>query len=235
MRISILHPSRGRPAQAQAAFKNWVGNCSKKMFDVEYILSLDTDDKSWAEYIWANGLHIIYNDNNNLVEAANKAAAAATGDILVLISDDFISFPGWDQAIVKALEGQSGVLKTYDGVQKWIVTLPILTADYYKAEGHFYDPLTRHMFCDTIMTHKADITKKLIVRNNIVFKHNHYSIKGGQPKDQTNARADSTWAQGEAVYLQRCREWKAQGLDLYNLSPEAIKGGHVNWLKKKLR
>lgn len=234
MKISILHPSRSRPEQAMAAYKNWVGNCSKKKYDIEYILSLDGDDPTWVSYIWANGLHILYNDNKNVVQAANHAAKAATGDILVLISDDFECFPEWDQVVVKALEGKSGVLKTFDGVQPWIVTLPIMTRDYYLEQGYLYDPLVHHMFCDTIMTHKADLQKKLIIRNDIRFEHKHYST-GAVKKDAVNIKADSTWNQGESVYIQRCRErfGLGKGTNVYDLSPEAKAAGHIQWMKKK--
>jgi len=235
MKISILHPSRSREDQAFLAMCNFTDTMSHTI-DYEYILSVDTTDHTPYSYI-DTGFGLKYNkirnDNHNVVEAANQAAKVATGDILILISDDFSAFFNWDLKIVEALQGKSGVLKTFDGVQRWICTLPIMTRDYYQGENYLYDPLTAHMFCDTIQTHKADIKKKLIIRNDIVFPHHHYSTKGGQPKDAVNERADKTWAQGESVYIKRLQEWKNSGLDIWNLSPEAHKAGHVNWMKKK--
>lgn len=238
MKISILHPSRSRPDQALQAAVHWLGNTSYKVA-WEHILSVDSSDPELANYV-AFGLgdpkssQIIINDNKNVVQAANQAARIATGDILILISDDFRCFKHWDLAIVDALEGKSGVLKTFDGVQRWICTLPILTRDYYYAQGYIYHPSYEHCFCDTDQTHKADLQKKLIIRNDIVFRHNHYSIKGGQPKDMVNFRADKTWGQGEKVYLQRCRsKFGLNVRSVYDLSPEATKAGHINWMKKK--
>jgi glycosyltransferase involved in cell wall biosynthesis len=238
MKISILHPSRSRPEEAYIAYRHWVLKMSGK-YEYEYILSIDVTD-IMAEAYLKGAFHgpqnqIIINDNNNVVQATNEAAKVSSGDIIVLISDDFNCFDNWDLAIVDALKGKSGVLKTFDGVQRWIVTLPIMTKDYYDSQGYFYDPAVHHMFCDTIMTHKADLQKKLIIRNDIVFTHDHYSKKGGtRKKDSVNIKADGTWAQGEKVYLQRCRERFGLGnVNVYNLSPEANKAGHINWMKKK--
>jgi aspartyl-tRNA synthetase len=169
--------------------------------------------------------------------AANQGAKHAKGEILVLISDDFDCPKNWDLTIREALKGKSGLLKTYDGVQKWIVTLPIMTRDYYEEQGHIYFPAYHHMFCDTDQTHKADLQRKLIIRNDIVFNHDHYSKKGSNnKKDAVNEKADKTWEQGERVYLKRCSDKFGLGnVDIFNLSKEAKEAGHVQWLKKKLR
>lgn len=233
--ISIIHPSRNRPEQAFWTMSHWIDNMSKKI-PYEYVLSLDLTDPertSYSEYFYAPCLRIA--DNKNVVQAANVGAKAVSGDIIILISDDFECSPSWDLKISHALEGKSGVLKTFDGIQRWIVTLPIMTRDYYEDQGHLYYPEYGHMFCDTDQTHKADLQKKLIIRNDIVFKHNHYSVKG-QPKDAVNIKADSTWESGERTYLKRCKEKFGLGnVDIFNLSKEAHQAGHVNWLKKKLR
>lgn len=234
MKISIIHPSRSRAAHATDTYRHWIQNSKQ---DVEYILSIDSSDPDHEQYYaFMPDTKIVESDNHNVVEAANAGAKHATGEIIVLVSDDFQCFNGWDVAVVRALDGKSGLLKTFDGVQKWIVTLPIMTRDYYEAQGYIYHPDYAHMFCDTDQTHKADLEKKLIIRNDIVFTHNHYSIRGGFKKDAVNVKADTTWAQGERVYLQRCREKFGLGsVDIFNLSPEAHRAGHVAWLKKKLR
>jgi hypothetical protein len=204
----------------------------------EYILSIDASDPCLSEYeaIFPKGTYII-TDNENVVMAANQGAKHAKGEILVLISDDFDCPKNWDLTIREALKGKSGLLKTYDGVQKWIVTLPIMTRDYYEEQGHIYFPAYHHMFCDTDQTHKADLQRKLIIRNDIVFNHDHYSKKGSNnKKDAVNEKADKPWEQGERVYLKRCSDKFGLGnVDIFNLSKEAKEAGHVQWLKKKLR
>lgn len=231
-RISIIHPSRARSQQALETVRQWQENISG-LHEVEYILSVDSDDLHLDDYINFPVDMVVVSHNKNLVQAANAGAKESSGDILVLVSDDFESFLGWDVAIVKAMEGRSGVLKTFDTVQKWIVTFPVMSCDYYDEQGYFYYPEGKHLFVDTLMTHKADLEKKLIIRNDIVFKHNHYSVKGGKMKDAVNIKADSTWESGEKLYLDWCREMSKK-TDIFNLSKEANQAGHVNWLKKKL-
>lgn len=234
MKISILHPSRSRPQQALQTAHAWIKAMSGQ-HSWEYILSIDKSDPLLSEYeelFYPPNVFVA--DNHNVVEAANVAAKASIGEILILISDDFRCFPDWDLVIIKALEGKSGVLKTFDGIQKWIVTLPIMTRDYYQEQGYLYDPECEHMFCDTIMTHKADLQGKLIIRNDIVFNHDHYSVNG-QKKDAVNIKADKTWPQGERVYLQRCKERFGipPPVNIYDLSMEAMKSGHIAWMKRK--
>lgn len=231
--ISLIHPSRSRPQQALYTLQSWQENMSLDV-PVEYIMSLDNDDAYLAEYQEFPCDTLVIADNKNLVQAANNGAKIAQGDILVLVSDDFKCFKDWDKAIVEALEGRSGVLKTWDGIQRWIVTLPILTRDYYDSQGYLYHPDGKHMFVDTFMTHKADLEKKLIFRKDLVFVHDHYS-KGGTKKDAVNIKADSTWQSGEEFYLKHCRNKFGLGnVDIFNLSKEAHQAGHVAWLKKKL-
>jgi glycosyltransferase involved in cell wall biosynthesis len=238
VKISILHPSRNRPYQALQTMVHWLGLHSRTTL-WDYILSVDSDDPKLTEYdafemkSGGQNMRMIVNDNKNLVEAANQAAKHIYGDIVILISDDFKCFKDWDLVIINALKEKSGVLKTFDGVQRYIVTLPIMTRDYYDEQGYIYYPGYQHMFCDTDQTHKADLQKKLIIRNDIVFKHDHYS-KGGQKKDAVNMKADKTWGQGERVYLNRCRnKFGLNVRSVYDLSPQAKISGHVNWMKKK--
>lgn len=200
----------------------------------EYIISVDESDPELQRYKELFNQLLLVSDNHNLVEASNAAAKKATGDILILISDDFRCFKNWGIKVVEALNGKSGVLKTFDMVQRWIVTLPIMTRDYYEMSGYFYNPNYVHMFCDTHMTHEAELEGKLIIRNDIVFRHDHYSVKGSNTKkDAVNIKADSTWTQGEKVYLDACRNsfYMESKPDIFAISHKP----HIDWLKKKLR
>lgn len=232
MQISIIHPSRSRPEIALQTALEWVKSIGPVSW--EYILSVDESDPELLKYQQLFSQLAIVNDNHNLVEAANAGAKQAKGDILILISDDFRCFDNWGPRIVEALKDKSGVLKTFDLVQRWIVTLGIMTRDYYEEKGYFYNPNYEHLFVDTHMTHEAELEGKLIVRNDIVFKHEHYSVKGGTTKkDAVNIKADSTWAQGEKVYLDACRNsfYMDSKPDIFAISHKP----HIDWLKKKLK
>lgn len=244
MTISLLHPSRGRPVIAAQTFRRWL-SMSSGQHKIEHILAIDADDKevpAYKEQDYGDSWTVIHCGNNDcVVTATNKAAKMSNGDILVMLSDDFDCHKHWDISIVKAYEGKTGVLKTFDGLQKWIVTLAIMDRAYYESEkffngqrmNYFYYPEYKHMFCDTEMTHKAELEGKLIFRNDLIFKHNHYSRVGGK-EDETQKRANATWNRGEAIYLRRVKEcFGLTGVDPLNLCKEAAQS--VQWLRGKLK
>lgn len=241
MKITLLHPSRNRAIKAYSTYKSWINNSSKTI-EINHILCLDTDDYDIPNYrTYFPGSDFVIAENKSMVEAVNRGAKEATGEILVLLSDDFECFPDWDIEIVKVYEanqhftGDSDwVLKTSDGCEGWIVTLPIMGIDYYKKQGYIYHPDCVHLFPDTIQTHKAELEGCLIVRNDLVFKHRHPMYDKSVPIDHVYKKSNSTWEQGKQVYLKEVRNKFGLGedTDVFKLSP--IANAHIEWLKKEL-
>lgn len=204
--------------------------------DVELIVSLDIDDPELPKYkrLYTNvpcTLSIF--PNRSAVDAINNAAEVAKGDIFIVLSDDFDCFPNWDKTVLRATDGfEDFVLKTYDGTQKWIITMPILDRKYYDRFKYIYYPGYRHMFCDTEFSHVADVLKRVIWRNDIVFRHNHYSNKAAK-RDAINVRADATWDQGKALYIERLKNGFGLDIDVDGLSKYAI--DHVKWIKHNVK
>lgn len=231
MKFSLLHPSRGRAYKSFNTTNKWLSNATS---DVELIVSIDENDSSKEEYIKLYDGKVIVNNNKSSVEAVNNAAKASTGDILIVVSDDTDCPQNWDKLILSAVEGKTDfVLKVYDGIQKWIITMPIIDRDYYNRFGYVYYPEYSHMFCDTEFTHVADVTRKVIWRNDIMFRHNHYSV-GRAQRDQISIVADSTAEYGSKVYLRRFKEnFGLPGVDVWSISSEGE--GHKQWILSKLR
>ncbi len=232
MKISLLHPSRGRAEIAHRVFELWTQNASGQN-EIEHVLSIDLSDEQIRMYaVLFQDSKIIESDNSNLVEAVNAGAKICNGDLIILISDDFVCPKNWDLLLLDAVKGkQDFVLKTFDGIQKWIVTLPIMDRIYYENQGYIYFPEYQHMFCDTDMTHKASLDGKLIVRNDLVFTHNHYSI-GKSEKDCINTKADLTWQQGEKVYLERVKN--NFGLSENEIKPFELPLEMQSWINSKI-
>lgn len=224
VKISLLHPSRGRPDRAIESSKKWI---SLAGCEVEYILSLDIDEPCKRQYI-ENGMPFIINNNRSAVDAINNAAKHSTGDILMVMSDDFDCNPDWGKAIIENTNYlQDWIAKTPDGIQPWIITAPIMDRIYYNRFGYIYYPGYIHMFCDTELTCVADLTDRKIDLP-VRFQHNHYST-GRSKKDFINERADKSWSQGESLFLQRARI--RFGL---NDAKGTIKSKeYLSWLKSK--
>lgn len=235
MKISLIHPSRGRALKAYDTFMHWL-LCSSLTVKIEHILCLDTDDEQVEMYQQQFTKSLIdISPNKNLVEAANRGAKLATGDIIVLMSDDMFCPYDWDLELIEIFQKQKGILlKTDDGTQPWIVTLPIMDRSFYEHNGYIYHPAYQHMFCDTDLTHKAELENRLYIRNDIQFLHAHYSI-GKSAKDDINKKADATWQQGEETYLQRVRDkFDIENCgDIFKLCDAAQP--HISWLKNKLK
>ena len=95
------------------------------------------------------------------------------------------------------------LLKTDDGLQKTLVTLPIMDRKYYERFGYVYHPDYSHMFADQELTAVAIMTGKY-VKLPLLFEHLHYST-GKTPKDVINSKNDSTWQQGERLFNERLK------------------------------
>ena len=171
------------------------------------------------------------NENRSAVDAINAAARESSGEILIVVSDDTGCIRNWDSVITQSVSGkQDYVLKVFDGIQRWIITMPIMDRTYYNRFGYVYHPDFKHMFCDTFLTHQADALKKVIWRNDIVIPHNHYSV-GKSTKDEVSLAADSTVKHGERVYVSLVKQNLLIDGNIWNLSEYA--NGHLQWCRNK--
>lgn len=236
-KISILHPSRQRPEQAFKTFKHWM-SLAQNPNDIEYILSIDESDPDMFKYCdlftdFVKNLNntVLISPNKSAIEAVNSAAKASKGDILITISDDFRAHKRWDTNIIRIAGNRTDwVMKTQDKTQPWIITLPIMDRAFYNRFGYVYYPGYKHLFPDTELTTVGDYLKRTINAKILLFEHQHYST-GKSTKDAVSEKADSTWMQGETLYLERYKK-------NFDLKPEEIKGKitaphHIKWLRSK--
>jgi glycosyltransferase involved in cell wall biosynthesis len=234
--ISILHPSRERAEKSYRVTHDWI---SKAVTPVELIVSIDDNDPQRGEYLRLYSqadpftTRVISNNNRSAVDAINRAAEEAKGNIFIVVSDDTECCSDWSHKIMQAVSGREDyVLRVDDGIQRWIVTAPIIDRVYYNRFGYVYNPEYQHQFVDTEFTHVAQLLGKIIRRDDILFRHLHYS-KGLTPKDNVYHRSDATLTQGCRTYLRRFKEsFGLQGVDPWNLPKEAE--GHLSWLRNSL-
>jgi hypothetical protein len=214
----------------------WAKSCDKN--NVEFVISIDDDDPDNVHYSGQyrrkfqakTGVKttLISNANRSAIDAINNGAKSAKGDIFIVVSDDTDPIEGWDDKIVKATLGKNDwILKTQDGIQPWIITMPVMDRTYYDRFGYIYYPEYQHLFADTEITCVADITGRKIV-SNLKFVHKHYSITGEGP-DNLNRRADATWKQGEDLFIERYK----RNFDLPPGQPIQDKG-MIRFIQNKL-
>ena len=184
--------------------------------DIEYILCLSQKDPHLAEYMEifreTNALRIVIEDNG-LVKQVNRAAEESTGNLIVAVSDDFVCPEWWDTLLLHSLQDKSDyIVKTQDGLQPWIITLPIMDRAYYNRIGHIYAPAYNHMYGDEELAEVGQILGRTITLP-YYFRHNHYST-GINEKDEVNERNDSFMLIDKVTFAER----KKRNFDVVLLS-----------------
>lgn len=195
--ITLLHPSRGRPEKAVQTAKRWIELAGTY---VEHILSLDESD-DWMAY----KMTAIVNPNSSVVEATNRAAKLAKGDIFVYLSDDFDCFPDWALAVEKEFENRPMLIKVDDCLQKFdvpVLTIPIMNRLLYDRLGYFWHPEYRSMFVDEDLFWTARKLGAMKMCPHLKFQHNHVSV-GRADDDETYRRSAANWDQGKALFKKR--------------------------------
>ena len=213
MKITILHPSRNRAIRAHQAFSDWMFKASGK-HDIEWIVSIDNDDQQADEYrLRFNpfSASIIHHNNRSLVDAVNRAAQVATGELLVVVSDDFTCPEGWDDSLAKLSKEEPCAIWVNDGYSypkappdNRLLTLPILNQAAYKKLGYVYYPGYFSMFVDNDLFEVCDVNGWIVDAGHLLFTHNHPSI-GLNPEDSTYLRQNSrqAWEIGKRLFEQR--------------------------------
>lgn len=219
-KFSLIHPSRGRPMQFDGCAHMWNTHFSGHN-DLEYILSLDSDDaynymEIITKVVGEYPLMVVSNPNRSVVDAMNNGAAKSTGDVLIYVSDDFECPPNWDLEIQKYARrankvGKEWVLEVNDGIQPdyatSVQTILILSRAYYKRFGYLYYPEYFSVWGDNDFTDRARLLKANIPAWDLVFKHDH-PVAGCRPTDATYQRENSqkAWDEGMALYERRKKE-----------------------------
>jgi len=201
MKISLIHPSRGRPEKSFINTAEWI---QKSGCETELIVSVDTSDPKYTKYIEYYRGSCYERDNHSVVDATNYAAKQSTGDILLYLSDDFKCPDNWGQLLIKEFENVRTpmLLKVDDCLQKFdvpVLTIPIMNRMLYSRLGYFFHPDYKSMFVDE---HLYWVSKKLGALKfapHLKFPHEHVSI-GKSQDDETYRRSAANWDQGKKLF-----------------------------------
>lgn len=222
MKISVIHPSRSRPEMAKQTISKWVNRADNAF---EYILMHDSDERKLYETINSEfgypTVMVYTRDNKSAIEAINIGAKFAHGDILIIVSDDTDCPEHWDTLLLESLKDKSDyIVKTQDGLQKTLITMPIMDRAYYNRFGYIYHPDYLHMHCDEEMTIVGHMLDRVITLD-LLFQHNHYTT-GKMQMDAINVKNNSTWAHGQCTLDRRAK-------DNFGIVNPMVQRGDIQW------
>lgn len=204
-RISLLHATRGRWAQAIQAMNLWMSRAENPMA-VEHIFAIDEDDEESNEKL-ARFRGVISHSSCS-VGAWNAAADSSSGDILVQLADDFEPPAGWDRLIVDALGGDifaPKVLRVSDGNRAdGLITCAIVTRRWYEQHGLFHEEY-RNVYSDNDLTATATKAGAIIEAPQIVIRHHHPFFNAGVKMDATYERGNdpAEYERAKAIFQAR--------------------------------
>lgn len=183
-RISLLMPTRGRPALVERFFQSVVDTTSI-LDQVEVILCVDDDDvESHALGDARVKFTRLIGPRAPMGVLNTKCLKASSGDIIILVNDDMVfRTPGWDTTLIAVdasvadkiyLAYGNDLLKKGD-----LCTFPILSRHTCDLLIEPYPPEYRGAFIDV---HLFDIFKRvkhagfdrIIYREDVVLEHLHF-------------------------------------------------------------
>ena len=225
-RIALIHATRGRALEAMRARHYWLQS-ARIPLGIEHIFGVDEDDEIGMKATAYYRRVVIPKDAKpgGCVAAWNAAAAVSEADILVQLSDDWVPFVHWDDAIVNAVAEVTGpnrakpvVLGVSDGRRTDnLLCMAILNRARYEQQGHVvFSPEYSGVFSDDEFSWLAIRDKVVHWRRDLQFAHQHPLFAGValEKMDDTYQRQNDPkrYKEGFATFARRNpdapKDWK---------------------------
>jgi len=161
-----------------------------------------------------------------IVAAVNRAATIAIGDILIFMADDFEAPLNWDldatNIIFDTIKNKKEISYRVSDVTLCrnaekvallvsdncntaynLLTLPIITKEFYNENGYFFHPEFKSMWCDNFIYEQAKRNGYLIDARHIIFIHRHYTNVNAEFRsdiDETYTRSNNMYNEGKVTF-----------------------------------
>lgn len=244
LKISILHATYMSGTNPTRHRDFWL-SAARYPQRVEYICAMNADD-SVAVEATATGVLRVVNEApdgySTAVQNWNSAAARATGDLLVVVSDDLFPPPDWDirlEELVTPLRPQETdfALKIQDSPFPADTTLrhPVISRGFFDKFGLF-DSAFRGVYCDNDITLRAFLFSVIVDGRSIQFAHEHphFDHSVNETVSQRKINAAPEYEFGREVFVRKWFpvSWK---LNLNRLSlPHRVKSRMPNSVLRRL-
>lgn len=207
-RVSLLHATHGAADDALAVRRAWLDRADRPDL-VQHLFGIDSTD---LETIAAtDGLDRVITpcdvDRVTAVQNWNAAAAASSGELLVVIADDLYPPEGWDStlaAIVGDLDPEvsSFAIKVRDGPgDDVLLRHPIVSRAFFAGHG-LWSPDFRGLYCDDDLTLRAFWHSAIIDGSALVLDHRHPHVHADVVPSASHQRmnAEGEYAHGRSRF-----------------------------------
>lgn len=192
--LTVLVPSRGRPAQAAALARAFHDTCTA---DTRLVFSIDADDPTRGEYapLIGNGpVDVDINVNRSMVQALNTSACKVTSFAVGFMGDDHCPRThGWDTRYLEALRKfGTGIVYGDDLLQREnLPTQVAMTADIVRALGFMAPPELTHLYVDNFWRDLGAGAGCLGYLPDVIVEHRH-PVAGKAQWDANYARVNNS-------------------------------------------
>lgn len=161
-----------------------------------------------------------------VVAATNRGAKIAKGDILIFMADDFEAPLNWDLDATNIIfdtiknkkeisyrvgnfslerDAEKVALLVSDNCNTSynLLTLPIITKEFYNENEYFFHPDFKSMWCDNFIYEQAKRNGYLVDATHIVFTHRHYTNINEEFRseiDETYIRSNNMYNDGKITF-----------------------------------
>ena len=179
-RISLLHATYKRAGGPLEVRDAWLGRAADPD-SVEYVVAMDADDA--ATLALTDAVPRLVNPAGagevTAVRNWNAAAAAATGDLLLVIADDLFPPYGWDRTLVDLI-GRLDPTETPFAVKladdprpnDVLLRHPVVSRAFYRRFGLF-SPSYQGVYCDNDFTVRAFWRSVILDGRSLRLDHRH--------------------------------------------------------------
>lgn len=190
--ILVLCPSRSRPKQCLTMVESF--NATAKRSSLR--LLLDMDDPCLEEYratVGGKVGNMIIDFQKPITELINQSwNCGASYKWLSVTNDDFVyKTDGWDEELIKTLDGRPGIVYGNDLLQgRNLPTTSVISREIVEALGWLQMPGLTHLFGDNVWKHLGEKAGCLFYRPNVIIEHRHWN-SGKVQIDEISKRVNS--------------------------------------------
>jgi hypothetical protein len=233
MKLSLLHATRDNPANAMTTAAVWLSRASNPE-DIEHIFAIQEDDRLSTEVFKTCNQSYVTTPPppewaSSSVANWNAAARQATGDWLLVIADDLLPPPGWDQdfELLGIRQEPCAVYAPDQMSDDGLLRHPIVNRAFMAKRGHLFDPDFYGVYCDNDLNLWCQDNDVPVIKwPGLAFYHDHpIANPETEWSDVTRKQnSDRAYAYGQQMLA---KKWPA-------IVPRPIERTHSVWIGSEL-